>query len=356
VQAVNETSKFQVRPLYLQVRDALVEHIKDGRWKPGGSLPSEIDLYRDLGVSLGTLRKALALLETEKLIVRQPGRGTFVRNLRAPRAKLAIMGKHGGEATHSRGESGRRRAILDTDSQSEPAPFQVRPLYLQVRDALLERVKDGRWKPGGNIPSEIDLYRELGVSLGTLRKALSVMEAEKLIVRQPGRGTFISDYKGTRTLGRFSPMRGADGEPVQGEVKKRKAKLDSPSAAERAALRLKPGDQIVRIHQVRFHEQRPFAYELRCLPDRRFPGYVGRPEAPNEIEEIAQAWGVVLARAEAKVRVMTASAAATSALALAERAQVLVMERLVYDTDGEPVEAMTATFDLQDEYCWLEMR
>jgi len=46
----------------------------------------------------------------------------------------------------------------------------------------------------------------------------------------------------------------------------------------------------------------------------------------------------------------------TSALSLAERAQVLVMERLVYDTDDEPVEAMTASFDLQDEYCWVEMR
>jgi GntR family transcriptional regulator len=353
---VSENSRFQVRPLYLQVRDALVERIKDGRWKPGGSLPSEIDLYRDLGVSLGTLRKALGLLEAEKLIVRQPGRGTFVRNLKAPRGRLAAKGKRGGETTPARGEGAMRRPGLEVVGQTEPAPFLVRPLYMQVRDALLERVKDGRWKPGGSIPSEIDLYQELGVSLGTLRKALSVLEAERLIVRQPGRGTFIRDYQRSSALSRFSPMRGADGVPVRGVIKKRKAKLDSPSASEQAALRLKPGDQIVRIQQVRFHEQRPFAYELRCLPDRRFPGYVGRSEAPNEIEEIAQAWGVVLARAEAKVRVTAASAAATSALSLAERAQVLVMERLVYDTDDEPVEAMTASFDLQDEYCWLEMR
>jgi GntR family transcriptional regulator len=273
-----------------------------------------------------------------------------VRNLKAPRARLAAKGTRGRETTPT------RRATLEPVSQTEPAPFQVRPLYMQVRDALLERVKDGRWKPGGNIPSEIDLYQELGVSLGTLRKALSVLEAERLIVRQPGRGTFIRDYQRSSALSRFNPMRGADGAPVRGVVKKRKAKLDSPSASEQAALRLKPGDQIVRIQQVRFHEQRPFAYELRCLPDRRFPGYVGRAEAPNEIEEIAQAWGVVLARAEAKVRVMTASAAATNALSLADRAQVLVMERLVYDTDDEPVEAMTASFDLQDEYCWLDMR
>ncbi len=107
---MSENSRFQVRPLYLQVRDALVERIKDGRWKPGGSLPSEIDLYRDLGVSLGTLRKALGLLEAEKLIVRQPGRGTFVRNLKAPRARLAAKGKRGGETTPARSEGATRRA------------------------------------------------------------------------------------------------------------------------------------------------------------------------------------------------------------------------------------------------------
>lgn len=353
---MTEDSKFLVRPLYLQVRDALVERIKDGRWKPGGGIPSEIDLYRDLGVSLGTLRKALGLLESEKLIVRQPGRGTFVRKMRAPQARLAVKTRRGRDAAPARGGAGVRRGASDAEGENAPAPFQVRPLYLQVRDALLERVKDGRWKPGGNIPSEIDLYQELGVSLGTLRKALSVLENEKLIVRQPGRGTFIRDFQRTSALGRLNPMRGADGAPVVGEVKKRKARIDSPSASEQAALRLRPGDQVVRIQQVRFHEQRPFAFELRCMPDRRFPGYVGRQEAPNEIEEIAQAWGVVLARAEAKVRVVTASTAATNALSLAERSQVLVMERLVFDTDDEPVEAMTASFDLRGEYCWLEMR
>jgi len=80
--------------------------------------------------------------------------------------------------------------------------FQIRPLYLQVRDALLDRIKDGRWKPGANLPSEIDLHRQLGVSLGTLRKALSVLESEQLIIREPGRGTFVRDHQAGRALGR----------------------------------------------------------------------------------------------------------------------------------------------------------
>jgi GntR family transcriptional regulator len=234
--------------------------------------------------------------------------------------------------------------------------FQVRPLYLQVRDALLDRIKDGRWKPGANLPSEIDLYRQLGVSLGTLRKALGVMESEQLIIREPGRGTFVRDHQAGQGLGRFNPIRAADGAPLRGQVTARKVKLAAPTPAERSALRMKLGEQVVRIHRVRVHDERPFAFEQVSLSERRFPGLAGQTEFPDELEELAQDRGVIVARAEAKVRLAPASAAAAEALALAERVPVLSVERVAFDTDHEPIEAMMAYYDLRDEYCRLDLR
>lgn len=234
--------------------------------------------------------------------------------------------------------------------------FQVRPLYLQVRDALLERIKDGRWKPGSNLPSEIDLYRQLGVSLGTLRKALSVLENEQIIVREPGRGTFVKNHQAGHALGRFNPIRGADGASLRGQVRSRKIRLAAPTPAERAALHLQAGDQVVRIHRLRVHDGRPFAYELASVSDRRFPGLAEQAEIPDELEDLARDRGVILARAEAKVRLAQASAAVAQALALAERTPLLALERIAFDADHEPVEAMTAYYDLREEYCRLEMR
>jgi GntR family transcriptional regulator len=231
--------------------------------------------------------------------------------------------------------------------------FQVRPLYLQVRDALLERIKDGRWKPGSNLPSEIDLYRQLGVSLGTLRKALSVLENEQIIIREPGRGTFVKNHQAGHPLGRFNPIRGADGASLRGQVRSRKIRLAAPTPAERAALHLQAGDQVVRIHRLRVHDGRPFAYELASVSDRRFPGLAEQAEIPDELEDLAQDRGVILARAETKVRLAQASAEVAQALALAERTPLLALERLAFDADHEPVEAMTAYYDLREEYCWL---
>jgi GntR family transcriptional regulator len=166
----------------------------------------------------------------------------------------------------------------------------------------------------------------------------------------------VRDHQAGQALGRFNPIRAADGVPLRGQVKSREVKLAAPTPAERSALRMKAGEQVVRIHRIRVHGERPFAFEQIALSERRFPGLAGQAEFPDELEELAQDRGVIVARAEAKVRLAPASAAAAEALSLVERAPVLSVERLVFDTDHEPIEAMTAYYDLRDEYCRLDLR
>ena len=74
-----------------------------------------------------------------------------------------------------------------------PERFFTQPLYLQLRDALAERIARGEWKPGIAIPGEGDLARQLGVSKGTVRKSLDLLESEGLLSRRQGRGTFVID-------------------------------------------------------------------------------------------------------------------------------------------------------------------
>ncbi len=65
-------------PLYKQVYQFLLERIVDGTWKPGQALPNEFALANELNVSQGTVRKALNVMESEQLIERRQGKGTFV--------------------------------------------------------------------------------------------------------------------------------------------------------------------------------------------------------------------------------------------------------------------------------------
>jgi GntR family transcriptional regulator len=69
-------AKFQ--PLYAQVKDLIVKRIGSGEWEPGKMIPNEFQLADEFNVSQGTVRKALIALESEKLIIRRQGRGTYV--------------------------------------------------------------------------------------------------------------------------------------------------------------------------------------------------------------------------------------------------------------------------------------
>ncbi len=69
-------------PLYLKIGELLHREIAAGHWLPGERMPPEAELAEDLGVAVGTLRKALATLEEEGLLQRRQGSGTYVQ--RAP--------------------------------------------------------------------------------------------------------------------------------------------------------------------------------------------------------------------------------------------------------------------------------
>jgi GntR family transcriptional regulator len=227
---------------------------------------------------------------------------------------------------------------------------------MQVRDAVLDRIRSGNLRSDGLLPSEADLHRELGVSLGTLRKALSVLQSEQLIVREPGRGTYARSYRTDGGDERFNPIRSNDGVLLRGVVTVGKGTLGTPKAAERAALTLNVNDRVVRFERLRSVEGRSFAYELVCLPERSFPDLMSRPQIPDSLEELAQTSGVLLARTECKARTLVVPAAVAIALSIAKGTVALCLERIVFDTQDTPIEMMTAYYHLKDEYCALLTR
>lgn len=76
-----EIERQSALPLYAQVKQRL-QHEIEAEMKAGDALPTEGDLEKRFGVSRITIRRALDELVSEGVIVRQQGRGTFVRQPR----------------------------------------------------------------------------------------------------------------------------------------------------------------------------------------------------------------------------------------------------------------------------------
>ena len=65
-------------PLYNQLVAIIKRHISAGILSPGDLLPSEAELCRALSISRSTVRQSIGALESEGLVVRRQGKGTFV--------------------------------------------------------------------------------------------------------------------------------------------------------------------------------------------------------------------------------------------------------------------------------------
>lgn len=66
-----------------QVVDALLNLLRSGHYRVGDRLPSEWELVEQLSVGRSAVREAMRELATLDLVEIRPGRGTFVRTLRA---------------------------------------------------------------------------------------------------------------------------------------------------------------------------------------------------------------------------------------------------------------------------------
>lgn len=67
------------RPNYVQVAADIRETIEDGQLSAGARLPSHGETATEYGVSISTVKRAYAALESDGLIVRRQGLGAFVR-------------------------------------------------------------------------------------------------------------------------------------------------------------------------------------------------------------------------------------------------------------------------------------
>lgn len=69
------------QPLYEVVRGGILEKLRTGHWQAGDRLPAEPQLAEAFGVGIGTVRRAVDELVSERLLHRRAGRGTTVATI-----------------------------------------------------------------------------------------------------------------------------------------------------------------------------------------------------------------------------------------------------------------------------------
>jgi GntR family transcriptional regulator len=197
--------------------------------------------------------------------------------------------------------------------------------------------------------------REFGVSPGTMRKALDHLEAEHLLTRRKGRGTFVNDQTTDELALRFTNVRGPNGDRLDGNVRSPSITVGIAKNEECARLGLSIGEKVYRLERIRLKDERPFMFERACVPAALFPGLEELSGVTHRIACLAQTYGILLGRAEERISVGTTSIEVSTALNLASGVPVMVLDRIVRAIDGRPVEWRVAWCDLTENYYLASM-
>lgn len=114
---------------------------------------------------------------------------------------------------------------------------------VRIYEEIVEQLKDffarGKLKPGDKLPSERDLAEQFNCSRGSVRQALTLLEAQGLLVRKVGEGTYKvseEDFEVSQLVNLLIPKKGELNEPL--EVRR----LIEPTLAGMAAERATPED------------------------------------------------------------------------------------------------------------------
>ncbi|KAA2237212.1 GntR family transcriptional regulator [Salinarimonas soli] len=219
----------------------------------------------------------------------------------------------------------------------ETAP-RVRPLYRGVRETLVRRIAEGVWQPGQALPSEFEIAADLGVSQGTVRKALDELTAERLVVRRQGRGTYVARHDDERILFQFFKLIPDSGERRFPESRVLAVARRAADEAAAGRLGVAAGAGLVEIERVRCVGGTAAIVERITVADALYPGLAERALPNNLYELYAAEFGVTIAAATERLKAVAAGPREAEHLGLAPGTPLLAVDRTATAIDGRIAE------------------
>lgn len=238
----------------------------------------------------------------------------------------------------------RRSVIAPAVARDEtlaPGGLGRGPLYREVKRRMTCSLRDGEWSQGHALPSEAQLASRYGVSMGTVRKALAELVAERVLVRHPGRGTFVANRDRDYMLEAFFHIVDAQGRKEFPQVDLSWFRAGQADAAAARHLGLREGARVFCLQNVLRLQGAPVILDRiqvsrAVMPDLDEADFRARDQTIFGLYQ--RLHGVTVTRLEEWIRARNAGGEIARTLGLKAGAAMLAIERVAYTYDDTPVE------------------
>jgi GntR family transcriptional regulator len=215
-----------------------------------------------------------------------------------------------------------------------------RPLYTVVRDKIQELINQGTYPPGSQLPPEMELTQQLGVSRVILREALRALEEDNVLLRRQGVGTFVnrpiplarSDLHINYSVTEIVELNGLTA-GISDLVIERC--LADEFLADKLQLRV--GDPVVRIERVRTADGRPVAYTVDYVPEAVLELSAIEEALGNSLYQLLEKRGHHIKDGWARLAPAKAGYVIAEKLGINPDSVTLLIEQVDYDADQHPL-------------------
>ncbi|HEX7555100.1 MAG TPA: UTRA domain-containing protein [Leptolinea sp.] len=220
------------------------------------------------------------------------------------------------------------------------------PIYSQLASWIETKINSGEWQTEFKFPGEVELAQSLGVSRGTLRKAISILIEKGLVVQIHGKGTFVGQPTTDQSFaGRLSVYQDLMllGIPFTTEVIDQRI-MPAPDKEARN-LDISPAEAVFYLKRLRRVKGDPLVVQESFFPASRFGGLVGEDFTHiGMVETVERHYGISLEWTSHTISVGKATSSVASLLGLKIGDPVLFTESILYDDAGNKVETGLSWF------------
>ncbi len=214
------------------------------------------------------------------------------------------------------------------------------PLYIQVMQRIRQDIAGGRYAAGDVLPAEPQLCEAYGVSRITVRRAVAELEADGLLEKRHGKGTFVRPPKVTQELVNLDGFtetvrrRGQDPQTTLLEL----APAEPADAATADALGLPAGAPVVRLVRLLAVAEAPLTIDTAFFAVDRFPGLAGHLGPDVSVYDLLRrVYGAEPRHARRVINARPAGDREAERLRIRSFEPVFDVEKIVYDAARTPL-------------------
>lgn len=219
------------------------------------------------------------------------------------------------------------------------------PVYIQIHNEIRKEIESGKWSVGERIPSERQLSQDFDVSRMTLRQAIQTLVDEGILQRQVGSGTYVASSKVQEKMsGTTSFTEITESQGKQPSSKTVSYHVADPSISEIEKLKLKEGDQVLRMERIRYADKQPICFEVTTIPLKIVNTLNKKDITSSLYKALEDKAGLKLGNATQTVSAMLASEKIANFLNVKRGSAILRVRQVTTLDDDRPFEYVRSQY------------